>query len=174
LVLGAVSLIAPLTIAAFWFDPNWPREYLSNLSVYGVAGVAQVAMHWGSLGEIVLLAALAVISVILVRFRSRDGLAIALALSVIAAPMQSPYAAIFGLPALVRVAARTGYLTAVWIVNDAIWLAFIGTVLMHAVYLASAAGLLLLIAAYPLVRSSATSPADDRPVGPEATTAGTA
>jgi hypothetical protein len=153
-VLGVVSLLAPLTVAAFILDPHWAGEYQANLSVYGVAGVAQVAMRWGTLGELVLLGALCVISVLATRLRAKNGLAIALALSVLGAPMQSPYAAVFALPGLVEVAARPGFLRAAWVVNDAIWLAFIAAVFTHTVFLASAVGLPLLVASYPLVRSS--------------------
>ncbi|HKV87120.1 MAG TPA: hypothetical protein VJT78_03900 [Candidatus Dormibacteraeota bacterium] len=164
MVLGALALLAPLTVLAFVVDPAWPREYQANLSVFGVAGVAQIAMRWGALGEAVLLAAISAIAVIAVRLRGKDGFAIAMALSVLGAPMQSPYTAIFGLPALVQVAARPGYQKAAWVVNDVIWLVFIATAVTQTVPLMSAVGLLFLVAAYPLMRASAIQPVREEPV----------
>jgi hypothetical protein len=150
---GGLAVVVPLTVAAFMLDPIWPSDYLRNLAVYGMSGMSQFAsLRWGGLGEAGLLVGIAVGGAAIARGRGRDGLSIALAASVVAAPMQGPYAAIFALPALVRLARRPGYSNAALVASGALWLAFAIATQLGAVPLMSAAGLWLLVSAYPLLR----------------------
>lgn len=161
---GALGVVAPLTVAAFIVDPNWPSEYLRNLAVYGMSGAAQIAsLQWGAFGETALLVVITVAAAAVARGRGEDGMSVALAASVIAAPMQGPYAAIFALPALVRLGERPGYSSAAYIASGALWLAFALSTQLGAVPLMSAAGLWLLVSAYPLLRRREET--DSRAIG---------
>jgi glycosyl transferase family 87 len=152
-VVGGMAVVVPLTVAAFVLDPSWPNHYLQNLAVYGLSGLSQLAsLRWGWLGEAGLVAGVAVGGAAIARGRGLDGLSMALAASVLAAPMQGPYAAIFALPALVRLAERLASSNASILASGALWAAFAAAVQFRVVPLTSAAGLWLLIAAYPLLR----------------------
>jgi hypothetical protein len=153
LVAGGLSVVVPLTVAAFMVDSNWPSEYLRNLSVYGMSGLSQfVSLRWGWLGEAGLIVAVAVGGAAIARGRGQDGLSVALAASVLAAPMQGSYAAIFALPALVRLAERPGYSNAALVASGALWVALALAIHFDLIPLLSAAGLWLLVSAYPLLR----------------------
>ena len=153
MVAGGLAVVVPLTVAAFMLDSNWPSEYLRNLSVYGMAGLSQfVSLRWGGLGEAGLLVAVAVGGAAIARGRGQDGLSMAVAASVLAAPMQGPYAAIFALPAMVRLAERPAYSNATLVASGALWVAFALAIHLGVVPLMSAAGLWLLVSAYPLLR----------------------
>ena len=66
--------------------------------------------------------------------------------------MQGPYAAIFALPAMVRLAERPAYSNATLVASGALWVAFALAIHLGVVPLMSAAGLWLLVSAYPLLR----------------------
>ena len=150
---GGLIVTLPLTTAAFLLDPGWPRQYLANLAAYGSAGLVQVMLlRFGILGGASLVVGIAIIGTAAAWRRGTDGMSIALALSVLSAPMQGPYAAIFALPAQVRLGGRPGYITAAYLGSASLWLAFILATQFNEVVLLSGAGLWLLVAAYPLLR----------------------
>jgi hypothetical protein len=161
---GGLIVAFPLTTAAFLLDPGWPQQYLANLAAYGSAGLVQVMLvRFGILGAASLVVGIAAIGTAVAWRRGTDGMSIALALSVLSAPMQGPYAAIFALPAQVRLGGRPGYLTAAYLGSASLWLAFILAAQFDEVALLSGAGLWLLVAAYPLLRKST-----ERPIAPPA------
>jgi glycosyl transferase family 87 len=161
MVVGGMAVVVPLTVAAFALDPSWPNDYLRNLAVYGMAGLSQFAsLRWGWLGEAGLVVGIAVGGAAIARGRGQDGLSMALAASVLAAPMQGPYAAIFALPALVRLAERRASSNASFLASGALWAAFAAAVQFRVVPLMSGAGLWLLISAYPLLRRTEQADSD--------------
>lgn len=146
--------VAAIPLAAAWLlDSGWVGQYLHLLATYRMAGIPQVvARFWGPSGLLVLsLLPVAAAAALAGRPRARplelDRAALALALSVVAAPLQGLYVGVFALPALVRLAGRAG----------AGWIAWVAVVLSWVIILATS-GVLLgshPVAAYPFLSALA-------------------
>jgi Glycosyltransferase family 87 len=166
-VAGIAVVIAPLTVMAYVWDPNWVADYLHNLSVYNLVGPVKLARAlMGFSGPFLLEAVVCALAGLLAwRDRGRaldlDRAALALSLGVLSTIISTYYVAIYAMPALIRLAWRRGFRGLPWVVTAAPWV----VILISAPVVLSSApifppGLLtgmvlvMVAAAYPLFRSA--------------------
>jgi hypothetical protein len=109
-IAGGLGFLLPLGVVATVMYPAWPNEYLTGLHGYvadGVLGKIIQDFGWVGMGALLVAAGL-VCSLVLWRSAGKNQLAAVLAISALVAPFQLDYPAVFGLPALVRLAGWGG------------------------------------------------------------------
>jgi hypothetical protein len=165
-VAGIAVVLAPLTVVAYVWDPNWVADYVHNLSVYNLVGPVKLARAlMGFSGPLLLEAVVCALAGFLAwRDRGRpldlDRAALALSLGVLSAIISTYYLAIYALPALIRLARRPGFGGLPWVATAAPWVvilvsapAILSPQPIFAVGLLTAMVLVMVAAAYPLLRT---------------------
>jgi len=176
-VAAAVAVAVAPAAVSWVLDPAWVQHYLHLLATYRIAGIPQlVARAWGGTGLLVLSTLAAVVGGLLAgrpgpRPANLDRAALALALSVVATPLQGLYVGAMALPGIVRLASRRDGGWIAWIAVGASWA---GILLASGLLLGpnpaaaypflSVIGYWLVLNAYPLARTRARAPAS--PPGP--------
>lgn len=178
---GAAAILVPLAAVSFLWDPSWPADYARNLSGYSASGPLAIAYNLaGGLASAVagpgaravfahaalaVLPGLCALAAVLIGWRNRgnppdlDQGALALAISMLGAPLPALYAAVVALPAVLRLARRPGLGGLPWLVAALPWALVLGltpvflgpawqpaydeaTILLAAIFLLSALPLL--------------------------------
>jgi hypothetical protein len=165
-VAGIAVVLAPLTVVAYVWDPNWVADYVHNLSVYNLVGPVKLARAlMGFSGPLLLEAVVCALAGLLAwRERGRpldlDRAALALSLGALSAIISTYYLAIYALPALIRLARRPGFGGLPWVATAAPWVvilvsapAILSPQPIFAVGLLTAMVLVMVAAAYPLLRT---------------------
>jgi hypothetical protein len=121
LVLGALAGVA------FWWDATWVGDYAHNLTTYPAHGLPQLAAAAAGPAGIAAVALAGCVAGALLAWSSRgrpldvDRVAVGLALSVLIAPLQALYCAVFLLPAVLRLSLRRGFAGLPWVFAIVPW-----------------------------------------------------
>jgi hypothetical protein len=109
---GFLLFLVPLGAYVTLVYPDWPHEYLISLRSYTADGlVGKIIQDFGFLGMGMLVVLGSLLSgAVIWKSPGRNQLAAVLAISALFAPFQLDYSAVFGIPALIRMAGwgRTG------------------------------------------------------------------
>lgn len=163
---SGLLVLAPLVAVTTWLDPSWLPDYIHSLYFYPLAGWPRLAeaVAGGGIGMAVLQGGVAALAAWLVRKQAGRPLdpdlsALGLALTIVSAPGEGPYTAIFTLPALARVGSRRGLEALPWIASAAAWAALVLAGLLYsgpgwwsAWALFTLVSTWFLLHAYPLLR----------------------
>jgi hypothetical protein len=111
--LAGCAVLIPLIVVTTLWDRFWASDYISTLSEYPAGIETLLGRVYGPLGVVLLEAMACVIAIYWVRHDAGrpldlDRAAAVLAMSVFVAPLTAAYAAIFAVPALIRLSARQG------------------------------------------------------------------
>ncbi|MFN2464300.1 MAG: hypothetical protein ABR573_10420 [Candidatus Dormibacteria bacterium] len=162
---GFAVVLVPLSGIAFAWDGHWIKDFLLNIQEFRLSGPLHlVQLSYGTAGVAALTAVnCAACAYITRRDRGRaidlDRAAAVMALSVLTATLAGMYAAVFALPALVRMGTRPGTRTVPMVFAFGGWVAILamipllfggapGTALS---YLDTVAPIVFVAAAYPLL-----------------------
>ena len=165
LIFGVASVMVPLCAIATWWDVNWVPHYLHNLQVLPIVGpVRAMRDAYGSAGPLGL-QLVSTGAAVALAWPDRGGrldldhAAMALAITLLAAVMAGFYAAVFVLPALIRVALRPGLAAVAWMTAFVPWLVFLafttfllGPTSIQPGILPASIDFVLLAGCYPLLR----------------------
>ena len=166
-VAGMAVVLVPLTLVAQTWDPNWIADYLHNVSVYNAVGLVKLTRAiFGLAGPIGLEAAVCLAAILLAwpdrgRRLSLDRAALVLSLSVLSTIMSTYYVAIYALPALIRLARRSGFAALPWALAAVPWMVILASAPqllsprpIFSTGLLTSMVFIMVAAAYPLVRST--------------------
>jgi hypothetical protein len=157
----AALVLAPLTLIAFANDPGWLSQYLRSLGDYPFGLPSMLGRAFGPVGWLVPQAIVAAAAAFWTRRRAGgaagiDRAAAVVAATVLVAPLSAVYAAVYGLPALLRLARRTATAAISPLAFAAPWLTALsppdGPLPFHV--LAPTAAAALVIAAIPMLLRS--------------------
>jgi Glycosyltransferase family 87 len=171
---SALLAMAPLIAITYAWDPHWITDYIDGIAAYPFNGTAKVASHslgYPGLGLLALLATAAATWLIRRDIGGkldpgRSGLA--MAITVLVAPLGGLYCGIFVLPALIRLGLRRGFWMVPWIAAVVPWVVILG---LSPLLLGRDPGLTLnfisfldfglLLLAYPLLRMPSETDASE-------------
>jgi hypothetical protein len=125
---GFASLLAPLCALAFAWDRAWPFDYARNLGVVAVLGPARLARESLGAPGVLGLTVAGCLLVLALAWRRRnseldlDLAAFAMAITVPLVSLAGFYAGIFLLPALARLALRSGFKVVAALIAMAPWI----------------------------------------------------